>query len=192
MRSTSPQAARVVSKRLVDGLDGRLQVVLDDSVKLELLAGGDPEGTVAVSRGEVVVNEVLPRGELTARNAGSDHERVGLFLALSLELDPEVAVVLLVGAVELQDRCRVLADVRGLLGKLLGQEPLEVLTGRLQPLDLARFARTRHPHDLPARCRTAESSVLRSRFECIIVPAWLAKFNGKDKASGNGVRDAIH
>ena len=50
--------------------------------------------------------------ELAADDPHPDHELVGLLLPLLLELGAEVAIVLLVRAVELEDRRGVFAEVR--------------------------------------------------------------------------------
>ena len=71
-----------------------------------------------------------------------DHELVGLLLALFLQLRPHVAVVLLVGPVELEDGGGVLGEVRRAVVELVGHEGLEILAGQLDRLDLARLRHT--------------------------------------------------
>ena len=97
---------------LVDPPDRRRQVVLEHAVELELLPGRDPQGAVADRPGQLVAGQVLVGRELPAHDPDPDHELVGLLLLLALELRAEVAVVLLVRPVELEDRRRVLAEVR--------------------------------------------------------------------------------
>ena len=58
-------------------------------------------------------------------------------------LRPEVAVVLLVRAVELEDGRRVLGEVRRAVVDLVGHDRLEILAGDLDRLDLARLGACR-------------------------------------------------
>ena len=90
-----------VEHALVDLLDRRLQVRLDDSVELERLTSRELECVVAALVGNLVNGEPLVRLADTGRQTQPNHERVGGFEAVRLALVPDVAVVLLVDAVEL-------------------------------------------------------------------------------------------
>ena len=94
-------------------------------MELELLPGRDPERAVADGPGELVEGQVLRGVELAAGHPDPDHELVRLLLALALQQRAEVAVVLLVRAVELEHGRGVFAEVRSRRCHLLGHERLE-------------------------------------------------------------------
>ena len=113
LRSTSPQAARVDSRASLIWRIVALQVVLQDAVELELLAGRDPQSC----RCRCVWARWSQARYWSARQPAADdpdphHELVGRLLALFLQLPAEVAIVLLVGPVELEDGGGILAEVR--------------------------------------------------------------------------------
>ncbi len=93
------------SKRVVDLLDQRAQIRLHHAVELDALARGDPQGVVAVSGGQFVEHRPLPGRHHAARDAPPDHHDV--FLAGLAQ----VAVVLLIRAVELQELIVVLGEM---------------------------------------------------------------------------------
>ena len=104
LRWTSPQAAMVVSSASIDAGDGGLEVALEHAVELEALAGGDAEGAVGVLVGDPLEREVLLAGDRAGGDRDPHHEAVRLLQAGGLERAAGVAVVLLVGAVELEQR----------------------------------------------------------------------------------------
>ena len=112
---------------------------------------------VADLLGEHGAGQVLRGGgQLAARHADPDHELIRLVLPLFLQEGADVAVVLLVRAVELQDGRGVLADVVAAVDHLLGEDRLEVLAGDLDRLDLARglgFPPLRRSPSPDCRCR---------------------------------------
>ena len=63
---------------VVQGADGVAQVVLDDTVKLDALTGGDAQGAVAVAGGNVIVSQILLGGEFAAWQLAAHHELVFL------------------------------------------------------------------------------------------------------------------
>ena len=78
-------------------------------MQLEPLARRGPDCVVAVLVRESIEGQIQLRWNETAWATGSQHHSI-VFL---LPLDPIVAVVLLVGAVELEDLDRVLGEVCG-------------------------------------------------------------------------------
>ena len=85
----------------VDGLHGGLELALDDAVELERLARGDAQAALGVGGGDGVQAQPLRRRDHAAGRAGADHEAVvGLEPGLAA-LVAQVAVVLLVAAVVL-------------------------------------------------------------------------------------------
>ena len=102
----------------VDRLHGRLQFALDDAVELEGLAGGDAQGVVGPGGGDGVQLQPPRRGEHAARGADPDHELVRRLELLPAAFVAQVAVVLLVAAVEL-DQALVLERQR--TGDRVGQ-----------------------------------------------------------------------
>ena len=97
----------------IDRLHRPLQVRLDDAVKLEGLARGQAQRPVGVGLGDVVERQPLLRADKSAGNAQADHEAVGLLQLLLVALAAHVAVVLHVGAVELDELGVVFGDRAG-------------------------------------------------------------------------------
>ena len=103
----------------VDGLDGRAEVALEDTVKLEGLACGDLEGAVGVGVGEGVEGEPLGGRADAAGDADAGHEGERFFFVLAATLVAQVAVVLGVDAVEFGELGAVLGDrARGGIGEV--------------------------------------------------------------------------
>ena len=90
-----------VHQRVVDFPDGRLEVFLDNAVQLECLPRGELERAVGVVGAEAIHRQPLLRRANPARDAYAGHERVGPLLLGLTARPPQVAVVLLVNAVEL-------------------------------------------------------------------------------------------
>lgn len=86
---------------LVDLLNRRLQVGLDDTMELEGLTGGQLEGTVTPSVANLINSEPLLGCADTSRHTDSNHEGVGWLKTLSSTLFLNVSVELLVDTVEL-------------------------------------------------------------------------------------------
>ena len=115
-----------------------LQVFLHHAVQLQPLPAGDAERGVAQLVAEVDLGQQLVGGQLPAGNAGADHEHVRL---AGLSLHPigpggaaGVAVVLLVGAVELEQLATVLAEVIVLVDELLADHAAKVVAFELDGL----------------------------------------------------------
>ena len=113
LRTTSPHAASVVSAGGVDAVDELVQRALVDEVELHALAGREAHRPVR-QLGETVEGEPLLGGQLAAGDGGADHAGVGERQLLRRPLAPNVAVVLLVDAVELEE------DLAALGGERLG------------------------------------------------------------------------
>ena len=90
----------------VDAADRGFQVVLEHAVELKLLARRDPQAAVADGLRKLVARQVLLGRKPPAHDPHPHHELVGFFLAFLLERTAQVAIVLLVRAVKLQDRTR--------------------------------------------------------------------------------------
>ena len=88
-----------------------LEVALEHAVKLEALPGRDAQRAVGVLVGEPLEREVLLAGHGAGRDRDPDHEAVRLLEPRRLERAPGVAVVLLIGPVELEQRDVVVAEV---------------------------------------------------------------------------------
>eukprot|EP00413_Alexandrium_margalefii_P019624 CAMPEP_0204528176 /NCGR_PEP_ID=MMETSP0661-20131031/9382_1 /ASSEMBLY_ACC=CAM_ASM_000606 /TAXON_ID=109239 /ORGANISM="Alexandrium margalefi, Strain AMGDE01CS-322" /LENGTH=554 /DNA_ID=CAMNT_0051534137 /DNA_START=286 /DNA_END=1947 /DNA_ORIENTATION=+ len=96
-----------VHARAVHGAHGVLDVALEHAVKLPSLAGRDLQRSVGVTAGDVVHGQPLLGGAIAAGQAHADHEAERVLDAEFLALLADVAVVLLVAAMEL-DELRVL------------------------------------------------------------------------------------
>ena len=90
-----------VHQRVVDFPDGRLEIFLDDAVQLERLARGELERAVGVVGAEAIHVQPLLRRANPAGHAHARHERKGPFLLGLAPLPPQIAIVLLIDAVEL-------------------------------------------------------------------------------------------
>ena len=99
-------------------------------MQLQPLAAGDPQRGVADLVAQIELGQQLIAGQLAAGNLGADHERVGLgrlaFVPLGAAGGTRVAVVLLIGAVVLEQLDAGLAEevvaVVQLLGNLAAQD----------------------------------------------------------------------
>ena len=89
-----------VEHRIVDRPDRRLELPLDDTVKLHSLPCREPDRAVRVFVCNFRKRQPLRGLENTPRNAGTNHETVRRLQALSLALAANVTVVLLVETVE--------------------------------------------------------------------------------------------
>jgi len=127
---------------LVEVPDHHGEVLLVDPVELELLAGRDPERAVAHQPRQLVADQVLMARHPAADHADPDHHHVRLLLLLLLQPQAPVAVVLQVGAVELEDLAGILGEEGLVVEQLLGHHPAEVGAGGLQGLVLAELGRT--------------------------------------------------
>src|SRR5262249_50998310 len=112
-------AAQARHERLVDGLHAALQVALENTVELEVLARRDANRAVAPAVGDIVVRDVAVRADLAAGDAGSDHQLVVAVEAALARLLALVAVVLLVDPVELEDMDVGLVEHGGVLSKVV-------------------------------------------------------------------------
>ena len=102
-----------IEQRRVDRLHGALHVRLNDTVKLERLARGQPQRAVGIGARDGVKREPLLRRDNAGGNANADHEAEGLLQLLLRALWPQVAVVLQIGTVELCKLGIVLGDGAG-------------------------------------------------------------------------------
>src|SRR5258705_290660 len=75
-----------------------------DAVKLNALAGRDAQSVVAIARREIIKNSPLRRSHHAAGNTSTDHHDV-FFAGLA-----QVAIILLVGAVKLQELIVVIRE----------------------------------------------------------------------------------
>ncbi len=124
-----------VEQGVVDLLDAGLEVGLEDAVKLEGLAGGELDGAVGVLVGDAVNLEPLGGGADATGNADADHEDEGFFELLLAALVTEVAVVLLVGAVEFEQLGVVLGNgARGSVGQAGEDSAAQVVAGLFDSL----------------------------------------------------------
>ena len=134
LRETSPHAASVVMSAVIDLGDGRLEVALEHAVELEALPGGHPQGAVGPAVGHLLEREVLVGIERPRRERHPHHERERLLRALVPPL-ARVAVVLLVGAVELEQGDVVAFEMAAAVVQLLRDGSAEMPPLALGGLD---------------------------------------------------------
>src|SRR5690606_14977042 len=118
----------------VDAVDRLLQIRLGDAVKLQSLARGDAERAIADFVAQVEFSEQLLAGQLAAGDGGADHEHVGLAVSAAV-----VSIVLLVGAVVLEELNAALAEEVVAVDKLFGDFAAEIVAGGLEALDGAEL-----------------------------------------------------
>ena len=124
-----------IEQHFVHALDQGLHVALQHTVKLKSLPSGKAQRRRAQVGGELVQNQPLGGGGLAAGQAHAKHERVGLFLARLLEREPLIPVVLLVGAVKLDQLLAIRRDHRrGSVGELRLEIATQVVRSGLDTL----------------------------------------------------------
>jgi hypothetical protein len=124
-----------VEKDLVQALDRRPHVLLQNPVELEGLAGGEPQLAAAMGSGELVQLQPLLRSADAAGEPHPDHEAIGRLQFLAPPLVAQVAVVLLIHAVDLHQPCVVGGDGAGdPVEKAGGDGSAKIVAGLLQPL----------------------------------------------------------
>jgi hypothetical protein len=110
--------------------------LLDHAVELEGLARGDAQRVVGVARGDGVQLQPLGRRDHAARRAGADHELEGRLQLLAAAFVAQVAVVLLVTAVVLdQGLVRLAQRASHRIGQALQQRPAQPRAVALDVLD---------------------------------------------------------
>ena len=126
----------------VDAVNRLPQIVLQHAVQLQALAAGDAQRGVADFVAQIELGQQLLAGQLAAGNLGADHERVGLgalALVLRAAAGPRVAVVLLVGAVMLQQLDAGLAEKVVRVAQLRADIAAQVVALDLEDFDRAEF-----------------------------------------------------
>jgi hypothetical protein len=118
-----------------------LEVALHHAVVLDRLPRGEPDRAVTDLVAEVHRREQLVGRQLAAGHAGADHERdLANALGPLLRL-PLLAVVLLVGAVVLEQLDARLAEAGGPVNEFLGDIAGQIVAGDLRQLDGGGFWR---------------------------------------------------
>ncbi len=106
-------------------------------MELKFLASRDAQRSVTDGLGQTIASAVLLGGQPAADDPHADHELIGLVLVLLLQLGAAIAIVLLVGAVELEDPGSVLTEAWLTVVDLVGQIRFEVLTGQFDSFEFA-------------------------------------------------------
>ncbi len=111
-------------------------------MQFERLARGQPQGVVAMFASQLVEHQPLGRRDNAARRPNAEHEAVRRFEFLGRPLVAQIAVVLLVGAVELQQLCFAIRHGgREPIGQRLNDFATEVIAVELDVLGFAEFFR---------------------------------------------------
>src|SRR5439155_20165679 len=122
-------------ERAVDLGDRALQVAFVYVVQLEALTGGGAQRVVRVPTRYLVEGQVLVGGENPARDLGADHHDPLFVPTLLAGAGAQIAVILLVDAMEFEDLVLVLGEVRGVALQRLLDGPAQVATGLFDVLD---------------------------------------------------------
>ena len=120
---------------VVDPLHEGPEIPLHDAVVLDRLPRREPDRAVAHLVAQVDRREQLVGRELSARHAGANHERDIALALLPIDGLAGLAVVLLVGAVVLEQLDRGLAEAGSAVGQLLGDVSSQVVAGDLGQFD---------------------------------------------------------
>ena len=129
-----------VHRGLVDLFDRALEVALDDTVKLKGLTRGELDGAIGKLRRHAVGLKPLRRRGNTARHADADHEGVSLVELVLAAVGTQVAIVLLISAVEFQQLLIILGHRTGRhVRKPLGNRAAEVIAARLDVFVRGKF-----------------------------------------------------
>ena len=127
----------------VDAANGVLEVRFQHAVELQALPRGDAERGVADFVAEVELGQQLVAGDAAAGNGGADHEAVELGFggaAVDAGFGAAFAVVLLVGAVVLEELDAVFADEVVAVDELLGDVAARIIAFYLGNFDRADFS----------------------------------------------------
>src|SRR5439155_4560840 len=106
-------AARAERRRkaVIDRPNDRPQVVLEDPVELDALAGGQTERVVALFAGQAIERQPQLGVNVATGEPEPDHEAERVFLTGLAAIVTEVAIVLLIAPMELQDLVARIRDV---------------------------------------------------------------------------------
>ena len=116
----------------VDGGDGLAELPLGHAVELKRLPRGQSQRAVGVLPGQVVQRQPLRGGDDAARHPDTHHELVGRLEPLPRPLLAKVAIVLLIGAVKLEQLGVALRHGTGQrIGQRLGNRAPQITAGRL-------------------------------------------------------------
>ena len=136
-----------VEQRRIHRLDRRAQVALQDAVELHSLPRRQPDGAVAPLPCDLMQRQPLRRRHLAARDAQPGHEAVRRLHPRPPTLGPQVAVVLLVDAMELRQLRVVLVDRARLRhGKPFEDAAAQQVAPRLDALVLGLVGLRQRPH----------------------------------------------
>ncbi len=147
-------------------------------MKLDALPAGETQSAVAVGVGQLVQGQVLLRRHPSAGDLAADHEHIMLAQSFAAAGFAGVAVLLLIGAVKLEELFILLAEMIAVLPHLFADGAAQGATALLDPFHrrtirllhavfggavrvLPRF--DRHTFILPP-IKAAESSLIRSNY----------------------------
>ena len=111
----------------VNARDGSLQSLFDDAVELNPLTGRKAERAVGQSPGQIVQRQVLLCGHLATRDATADHEHVEFAHPGLLPTLPRIPVLLLVGAMKLDQLDALRGEVWLITGQFRRQRPPQIV-----------------------------------------------------------------
>jgi hypothetical protein len=126
---------------LVEGTGERAQAVLYHTVKLHRLSSGQSDRPVGDARRDPVEGQPLVGGHVPTRDDNADHEDVVKRLLGEGPLPANVAIVLGVDAVELEDLLALVRDSRQSVVELDGDAAAQEVARSLDALDLGLLLR---------------------------------------------------
>ena len=98
--------------RFIDPADALLELPLENPVQLKSLPGGDAERSVAEITRDSIMGEILLRSQRPARQFGTNHEHPSFVEVLLFPRNSLIAIVLLIGSVELKELILFVGKVR--------------------------------------------------------------------------------
>src|SRR5579872_2416209 len=106
-------------------MDGGMHIALEDTMQLEALARCDAQRSVPIAFGKFIFYQVLFSGQHTTGNTRTHHELIGLIHA-GLARMAEVAVFLLINAVELDELHLGFGEARAILSQFFSYLPPQI------------------------------------------------------------------
>ena len=134
-----------IHSRVVDLLDRGLELCFDHAVELKSLTGRQLKGAIGVSRGQVIHRNPLRRSGHSTRHAHANEEGKRLLQLVSPAPGAQVAIVLQIAAVKLEQLLLILGQATGRgVGQALGKGAAEEVGVFFEGLVGREFFLVRH------------------------------------------------
>src|SRR5439155_16711227 len=119
---------------LIDSGYRLLQMLFENAMQLDALAGREAEGSVAIGAGQIVDGKILFGGQPAAGNLATNHEDVVFSRPLFAASPARIAIVLLISPVKFQQLLILIVEMVGVGHQLQGNGAAQLVTGLLDRL----------------------------------------------------------